>query len=86
MMNLAKSSNEMRESLDSLSTENKRLCEGVSMLECMVVACDREAENVKQYIRRDILKLHDVPATWDENTNEIVKSVVNLLDRGYQSH
>ena len=80
----AKSENEMRESLDSLSTENKRLCERISMLESMVVACEGEMENVKQYIRRDMLELHGVPVTRDENTNEIVKSLVNLLDRGYQ--
>ena len=82
----AKSANEMRESLDSLSTEKKRSCERVSMLESMVVACDSEMENVKQYIRRDMLELHGVPVKRDENTNEIVKSVVNLLDRGYQFH
>ena len=75
----AKSANEMRESLDSLLTENKRLCERVSMLESMVVACDSEMENVKQYIRRDMLELLCVPVTRDENTNEIVKGVVNLL-------
>ena len=43
-------------------------------------------ENVKQYIRRDMLELHGIPVTRDENPNEIVKSVVNLLDRGHQFH
>ena len=38
----------MRESLDFQSTENKRLCEQVSMSESMVVACDSEMENMKQ--------------------------------------
>ena len=43
-------------------------------------------ENVKEYIRRDMLELHGIPVTRDENPNEIVKSVVNLLDRGHQFH
>ena len=80
---IAKSESETRESLDYLSTENKRLCERVSMLESMVAACESGMENVKQYIRRDMLELHGIPATRDENPNEIFKSVVNLLDRGY---
>ena len=37
-------------------------------------------------IRRDILELHGIPVKRDENTNEIVESVVNLLDHGYQFH
>ena len=81
---IAKSKSEMRESLDHLSTENKRLCERVSMLESMVAACESGMENVKQYIRWDMLELHGIPVTRDENPHEIVKSVVNLLDRGYQ--
>ena len=44
----AKSANEMRESLDFQWTENKGLCERVSMIESMVVACDSEMENMKQ--------------------------------------
>ena len=76
----------MRESLDYLSTENKRLCERVSMLESMVAACESGMENVKQYIRRDMLELHGISVTRDEHPNEIVKRVVNLLDRGYQVH
>ena len=85
---IAKSESEMRESLDYLSTENKRLCERVSMLESMVAACESGMENVKQYIRRDMLslELHGIPVTWDENPNEIVNGVVHLLDRGYQFH
>ena len=83
---IAKSESEMRESLDYLSTESKRLCERVSMLESMVSACESGMENVKQYIRRDMLELHGIPVTWDENPNEIVNGVVHLLDRGYQFH
>ena len=83
---IAKSESEMRESLDYMSTENKRLCERVSMLESMVAACESGMENVKQYIRRDVLELHGIPVTWDENPNEIVNGVVHLLDRGYQFH
>ena len=33
-----------------------------------------------------MLELHGVLVKQDENTNEIVKSVVSLLDRGYQFH
>ena len=76
----------MRESLDYLSTENKRLCERVSMLESMVAACESGLENVKQYIRRDMLELYGIPVTRDEHPNEIVKRVVNLLNRGYHVH
>ena len=76
---IAKSENEVRESLDYLSTENKRFCERVSMLESMVAACESGMENVKQYIRRDMLELHGIPVTRDENPNENVKSVVKLL-------
>ena len=78
-----KSENEMSESLNYLSTENKRLCERVSMLESMVAACESGMENVKQYICRDMLELHGIPVMQDENPNEIVKSV-GLLNRGYQ--
>ena len=75
---IAKSENETRESLDYLSTENKLLCERVSMLESMVAACESGMENVKQYIRRDMLELHSIPVTRDENPNEIVKSFVKV--------
>ena len=78
-----KSENEMSESLNHLSTENKRLCEQVSMLESMVAACESGMENLKQYICRDMLELHGIPVTRDENPNEIVKSV-GLFNRGYQ--
>ena len=56
------------------------------MLESIVEACERGMENVKQYIRRDILELHGIPVTWDENPNEIVNGFINLLNRGYQFH
>ena len=81
---IAKSENKMRESLDYLSTENKRLCERVSMLESMAAAYECGMENVKHYIRRDMLELNGILVTRDENPNEIFKSVVNLLNRGYQ--
>ena len=54
------------------------------MLESMVAAWESGMENVKQFIHRDMLELHGIPVTRDENPNDIVKSVVNLLDRGYQ--
>ena len=41
----------MSEPLESLSTENKRLCERFSTLQCIFVARESEIENVKQYIR-----------------------------------
>ena len=78
-----KSENETSESLNYLSTENKRLCERVSMLESMVAACESGMENAKQYICRDMLEWQDIPVTRDENPNEIVKSV-GLLNRHYQ--
>ena len=33
-----------------------------------------------------MLELHGIPVTRDDNPNEIVKSVINLLDRGHQFH
>ena len=40
---------------------------------------DKDIENLKQYLRRDILQIHGVPATTEENTNDIVKQVVHLI-------
>ena len=73
---------------DELNEFGKRTSDYVNecqcMLESMVPAWESGMENVKQYIRRDMLELHGIPVKQDDNPNEIVKSVVNLLDRGYQ--
>ena len=51
--------------------------------QCLMIwpfPADKDIENLKQYLRRDILQIHGVPATTEENTNDIVKQVVHLID------
>ena len=82
---IAKFENEMRESRLSVNREQAIMWTN-ARIHGQIAACESGMENVKQYIRRDMLELHGIPVTRDENPNEIVKSVVNLLDRGHQFH
>jgi hypothetical protein len=52
----------------------------VKRLEKSVLVSEGEVEQLKQYIRRDMLEIHAVPITEVENTNLIVQKVVELAD------
>ena len=42
-------------------------------------SAESEVENVKRYLRRDLLEIHGVPESRDENTDTIVQNVVQLV-------
>jgi hypothetical protein len=49
-------------------------------LECQVAESESDTESVKQYLRRDLIEIHGVPINIDEDTNRLVKGVVELAD------
>lgn len=77
---LAASVNELRVENESLRPRNAQLTEQVKNLELKTHASENEIEDLKQYIRRDMLEIHGVPVTEDENTNVIIHNVVKLVD------
>jgi hypothetical protein len=42
-------------------------------------SAESEVENVKRYLSRDLLEIHGVPESRDENTDTIVQNVVQLV-------
>ena len=80
---LVKEVKELHLENDNLRLSNTQLSEQVKRLEKSVLVSEGEVEQVKQYIRRDILEIHGedgVPITEDENINLIVQKVVELAD------
>ena len=72
--------NELRVENESLRSRNDQLTEQRNNLEMKTHASEKEIENLKQYIRRDMLEIDGVPITEDENTNVIVLNVAKLVD------
>lgn len=62
----------MRESINTIKAENMELRERVTMLESQITTAENEMENMKQYVRRDLLEIRGVPVSRDENANSIV--------------
>ena len=77
---LVKEVKELHLENDNLRSSNTQLSEQVKRLEKSVLVSEGEVEQLKQYIRRDMLEIHGVPITEDENTNLIVQKVVELAD------
>ena len=65
---------------ESLRSRNAQLTEQVKNLDLKTHASENEIEDLKQYIRRDMLEIHGIPFTEDENTNTIIHNVVKLVD------
>ena len=63
-----------------LRSENTRLQRQVEALEAKTALAESDMENVKQYLRRDMLEIRGIPVTSGENTNSLVKKVVNLIE------
>ena len=76
---LAASVNELRAENKELRQGNQILQERVAELEKQSVTAELDVEQIKQYLRRDLLEIHGVPVTPDENTNNIVQKVVQLI-------
>ena len=71
---LIKSVEEVKDESKALRVENVRLQEhvgGVASLEGQVTTAETDMENLKQYLRRDII-IHGVPVSTDEDTNLII--------------
>ena len=49
-------------------------------LEAKTVLAESDMENLKQYLRRDLLEIHGIPVTSGENTNSFVKKMVNVIE------
>ena len=77
---LIKSVEEVKDESKALRVENVRLQERVASLEGQVTTAETDMENLKQYLRRDIIEIHGVPVSADEDTNSIVRRVVELVD------
>jgi regulator of replication initiation timing len=72
---LIKSVEEVKDESKALRVENVRLQErvgGVASLEGQVTTAETDMENLKQYLRRDIIEIHGVPVSTDEDTNLII--------------
>jgi hypothetical protein len=48
-------------------------------LEQQCTLADIENETVKRYLRRDLLEIHGIPESAEENTNNLVKQVADLI-------
>lgn len=77
---LINSVNELKSENKVLRKENAQLHERVGSLEGKVASAESDMENLKQYLRRDLVEIHGVPVTENEDTNSIVKQIVHLLD------
>ena len=49
-------------------------------LEAKTALAESDMENLKQYLRRDLLEIHGIPVTSGENTNSFVKKMVNVIE------
>ena len=67
-----------------LRSENARLQQRVGSLETKVALVENDMENLKQYLRRDMLEIHGIPVTTGENTNNIVKKVASLIEPDFE--
>ena len=62
-----------------LHKTNTQLNERIGVLEQQSTLADIENENVKRYLRRDLLEIHGIPESAEENTNNLVKQVADLI-------
>ena len=63
-----------------LRSQNEQLKERIAKLETNASALDCDMEHLKEYIRRDMLEIHGVPVSSNENTNNITIQIGQLLD------
>ncbi|XP_028412919.1 uncharacterized protein LOC114535793 [Dendronephthya gigantea] len=71
---------ELKQENNALRTESSQLRKRIESLECQVAAAESDTESIKQYLRRDLIEIHGVPVNPDEDTNTLVKGVVELAD------
>ena len=79
---LAASINDLNNENKELRKHNAQLNQRVEVLEMQCTSAESEVENVKRYLRRDLLillEIHGVPESRDENTDTIVQNVVQLV-------
>ena len=69
---------ELKQENKALRTESSQLRERIKLLECQVAESESDTESIKQYLRRDLIEIHGVPVNIDEDTNRLVKGVVEL--------
>ena len=69
--------NELKIANSALRDQNAQLRERVDILEAKIAAAEVDAENLKRYLRRDLLEIHGVPVLEGEDTNGIVKQVTH---------
>ena len=77
---LLKSVKELKDDSKLLRSENTRLQQHIEALEAKTALAESDVENLKQYLGRDMLEIHGIPVTSGENTNSLVKKVVNLIE------
>jgi hypothetical protein len=76
---LVASTNQLKNENKELRIANTQLQERVVSLEKQHISLDTETENMKRYLRRDLLEIHGVPESSTENTNKLVVQVANLI-------
>jgi predicted nuclease with TOPRIM domain len=76
---LAASINDLKNENKELRKHNAQLNQRVEVLEMQCTSAESEVENVKRYLRRDLLEIHRVPESRDKNTDTIVQTVVQLV-------
>ena len=71
---------ELKQENKALRTESSQLRARVALMEHAVADSESDTENIKQYLRRDLIEIHGVPVNRGEDTNSLVKDVVKLAD------
>ena len=69
----------LKEENQLLKVENAQLKSEVSELNAKLLKLDEEQENINLYSRRDCLEFQGIPQQSEENTNELVKRVIDLV-------
>jgi len=70
----------LKDANKNLKSENDSLKRRVNQLEADVDILKQNCDDQEQYIRRECLEIHGVPAMAGENTNQIVTNISSLID------
>ena len=68
------------ENFARISFGNQRLTKEVEQMKYKQLQSEKQLDQLEQYGRREILEIHGVPRMKNENTNQIIKTVANILN------
>lgn len=76
---LVVSTSELKAENRELRRDNSQLQDRISVLESQCTSANNEVEDIKRYLRRDLLELHGIPERPSESTSELVVKLVDLV-------